>query len=144
MKIKTINAFETYAVRHPVLRPGRPLEDCKFEGDDLKTTFHLGLFLKNTIVGVVTFMNTNNPVFKNSNQFQLRGMAVLEAYQGLRLGQKLIANGETCVHKKEGTLIWLNARAIAVPFYKKNGFEVIGSPFNIPKIGMHYTMFKSL
>ena len=31
--IRQISGKETWSVRHPVLRKGRPLEDCHFEGD---------------------------------------------------------------------------------------------------------------
>ncbi len=39
--IREISSQETFKVRHPVLRQGRPLEDCAFTDDDLETTIHL-------------------------------------------------------------------------------------------------------
>ncbi|MGJ5642356.1 GNAT family N-acetyltransferase [Formosa sp. S-31] len=140
--IKTIDAKDTYSVRHPVLRPGRPIEDCAFEGDDLQTTFHLGLYFKDELAGVVTFLETNNRDLKVPKQFQLRGMAVLKSYRGLNFGKQLVTQGELLVKAKEGSLIWLNAREIAVPFYKKMGYTVFGVPFDIPIIGPHYSMCK--
>ena len=38
--IKNISANETFLVRHPVLRAGKPIENCKFDGDELETTQH--------------------------------------------------------------------------------------------------------
>lgn len=36
--IKKIAAAETYSVRLPVLRKGKPIESCRFDGDDLETS----------------------------------------------------------------------------------------------------------
>jgi predicted GNAT family N-acyltransferase len=40
--------------------------------------------------------------------------------------------------------LWCNAREKAVKFYQNNGFEIIGEPFEIEKVGTHYVMFKKL
>ena len=44
IQIKEIPSKETYSVRQPVLRKGKPIESCIFEGDDLATTHHFGLY----------------------------------------------------------------------------------------------------
>ncbi|WP_231632404.1 GNAT family N-acetyltransferase [Mangrovimonas sp. TPBH4] len=142
--IKIITAQETHAVRHPVLRSGRPIEDCIFDKDELDTTFHLGLFHKNKLSGVVTYLKNGSPLLSNTSQYQLRGMAVLEDLQGHNLGTALTKHGETILRNLKADAVWCNAREIAVPFYKKNGFEIIGEPFHIPKIGLHFTMYKLL
>ena len=49
IEIKKITAFETIIVRHPVLRPGRPIESCHFDGDELLTTSHFGLYFENQL-----------------------------------------------------------------------------------------------
>jgi GNAT superfamily N-acetyltransferase len=144
IEIKEISSIETYSVRHPVLREGRPIEDCKFEGDDLESTFHLGLFYENILVGVASFMKNNLDLFLDEHQYQLRGMAVLKAYQGKQLGDALFKYGETLLVSKNVTLTWFNAREIAVNFYKRNGCHIIGQPFEIKDIGTHYVMFKKI
>ena len=84
--IKEIQSSETYLVRQEVLRKGKPLETCHFEGDDEKTTKHFGIELNEKIIGIVSVYQVNSQLFFNENQFQIRGMAVLEAHQ-----QKLLA-----------------------------------------------------
>jgi hypothetical protein len=51
--IKKIAAIETYSVRLPVLRKGKPIESCHFDGDDLETTLHFGLYLGQKLVGII-------------------------------------------------------------------------------------------
>lgn len=80
LTIEKIPSAETYAIRHPVLREGRPIEDCVFDNDDEPETFHLGMYILNELLGVATYIKKDYPELKG-NQYQLRGMAVLKPYQ---------------------------------------------------------------
>ncbi|MGJ8683405.1 MAG: GNAT family N-acetyltransferase [Nonlabens sp.] len=150
LSIHRISGIETYPVRHPVLRAGRPLADCYFNGDDLETTFHFGLFLNNEVVAVATFLRNQDSGItfieseKKDSIYQLRGMAVLKELQGKQLGKKLLNHAEHFLQEKEVTTLWFNARILAVPFYEKLGYKKVGTPFEIEPIGTHYKMFKSL
>lgn len=143
IQIKEILATETYAVRSAVLRKGKPLESCVFPGDELSTTKHFGLFTDN-LVGVISLFENKNPKFHDSLQMQIRGMAILEDYQGLNLGAKLITECENKLQSGNNTLIWFNAREKAVGFYKKLGYKTIGNGFDIQDIGLHFIMHKNL
>lgn len=143
ISIKKITALETYSVRQPVLRKGRSIDSCRFDGDDLSTTFHLGIFSDNKLAGIATFLENTNKLFTEKKQFQLRGMAILKEYQKKGLGELLLKEGEAIILKKNGDRLWFNARELAVSFYKKNGFNIFGSAFNIPEIGLHYKMTKT-
>jgi len=140
--IRQISSHETYPVRHPVLRTGKALEACVFEGDDDVTTVHFGLFEDETLCGVVSVFKNDSTLFFDENQLQLRGMAVLETRRGKGYGEKLLRHAETFASEKRATLLWFNARIVAVPFYEKCGYKKIGDGFNIGDIGMHYVMFK--
>lgn len=142
--IKIINSLDTHIVRHPVLRKGKPIESCIFSGDDLDTTIHLGLFLNKKLIGVCTFLKSNLNLLSASSQFQLRGMAILENFQGNGFGNIILNYGEAFLKKKNTKIIWCNARKVAANFYKKNGYQTIGDPFNIESIGLHYIMYKTL
>jgi len=141
--IREITITEAFSVRHPVLRPGQPLETCHFENDDLKSTKHFGFFERDNLIGIISVFKKNNAFFKE-NQFQIRGMAVLTDYQKKGIGAKLIRFAEHYIQKQKGDLIWLNARIIAVGFYEKLGYQIIGNPFEIAEIGTHYVMLKNI
>lgn len=142
--IKTITPKETYLVRHPVLRPGRPIETCVFDGDDLETTFHLGIYNDKKLIGVCSFFKSNQPLINKNYQYQLRGMAILSDYQKLGLGKLILTHGESMLKQQKIETIWCNAREKATVFYKKNNYSIIGDAFNIEGIGLHYVMFKTL
>ncbi|WP_452221707.1 GNAT family N-acetyltransferase [Lacinutrix salivirga] len=144
VSIQLIASKQTHSVRHPVLRAGKPIEDCVFDGDDLASTFHLGLFLNKKLIGVATFVKQNSPLFYQKNQYRLRGMAVLKEHQGQHFGKQLIKAGALELKKRKIELLWFNARIGALKFYKNNGFTAIGNAFEIENIGTHYVMYKVL
>lgn len=142
--IKQIPSQETFAIRLPVLRPGKPTESCIFEGDDLPTTVHFGIYDGENIVGIVSVFEEKTPLLIQQKQFQLRGMAILDSYQKKGLGEHLVKAAEEYITNKKGEAIWFNAREIAVGFYNKMGYEIIGEPFTISDIGIHYVMYRLL
>lgn len=142
--IKHISSKEAYTVRHPVLRAAKPLESCIFEGDDFDSTFHLGIYINKNLVGVCSFFKNNHKLLTETAQYQLRGMAVLDAYQGLGLGATILTHGELLLKEQNIQIIWCNAREKAGEFYKKIGYNIIGKPFDIKNIGLHFIMCKVL
>ena len=60
MEIKKISSVETYPIRHEVLRKGKPIETCKFKGDDDENTIHFGLFLEDKLVGIISIFKEKN------------------------------------------------------------------------------------
>jgi GNAT superfamily N-acetyltransferase len=139
-----------------VLREGASFDQCQFPGDELATTLHLGAFSKGTKnpVGIVTFMPSEIPFpfheFFSGEQidslsiFQLRGMAVHPHFQNKKIGQKLVQQVLFQLQKQGASLIWCNARKLAVPFYLREGFTVMGNEFMIETVGPHFFMQRSL
>jgi len=140
--IKQISSQETFAVRQPVLRPGKAIETCIFEGDDLLATVHFGIYDNKALAGVISVFKANHNFFTEESQHQIRGMAVLHNFQKMGLGEKLVRHAEEYIIKQHGTRIWFNAREIAVGFYERMGYTIIGEPFDIGDIGRHYVMHK--
>lgn len=144
IQLRKIQAQDCIPLRHMVLRVNHSIEACIFLGDELKSTFHLGAFLNNNLIGIVSLMNNYNSTFKQNQQYQLRGMAIHPNYHSKGVGKKLLQFSLDNLTKINANLCWCNAREKAVEFYKKNGFQVKGSKFSIPEIGAHYLMFKQL
>jgi len=142
--IKEITALETFIIRQPILRQGKPPEACAFEGDDLETTHHFGLFENSNLTGIISLFLKTNPIFAENLQAQIRGMAILEAHQKKGFGEALVKYCEDYCVSNQFDLIWFNARATAIGFYKKMRYEINGNPFDIPEIGEHYLMYKKL
>ena len=144
MEIKKINSIDTYPVRHEVLRKGKPIETCQFKGDDDENTVHFGLYQKEQLIGIISIFKEKNELFSEINQFQIRGMAVLEEFQGKGFGAELVKEAENHCINLNANLIWFNARENAVPFYKKLDYIIIGDSFLIPDVGIHFAMYKKI
>lgn len=140
--IQKITAVETHALRLEILRVDIPLP-FTFESDEDSSTFHLGTYSGVELVGVSSFMKSDANLFKEP-QYQLRGMATKTSHQGRGVGKKMLQEAEEKILKLGVSILWCNAREEAVLFYKKQGFKIIGIPFEIKYIGTHFTMFKSL
>ena len=102
------------------------------------------MYHETKLVGVCSFFKNNHEIISETPQYQLRGMAILKTYQGKGLGQIILDYGETITKKKHTQLVWCNAREVAINFYKKCGYKIIGNSFNIKNIGLHYVMYKKL
>lgn len=142
--VKQIPSQKTFPVRQPVLRPGKPLESCVFDGDDDEATIHFGLYENGELAGVASLFKVKNVAFAEENQYQLRGMAVLANHQKKGFGEKLLKAAEDYAMSRNAGLLWFNAREIAVGFYERAGYQKKGGPFTIADIGPHFVMYKNL
>ena len=142
--IKKISAEKTHAIRHPMLRQGRPIEDCVFDGDKDPKTIHLGAFIENKLVGVLSAYQKSTSAFEVKESYQIRGVAVLTTAHRKGIGRALMANIEHRLKQRKIDLIWLNARITAVDFYTTLAYQQKGKAFEIEGIGTHYCFYKIL
>lgn len=140
ISIKKITAEDTYPIRLEVLRKNIALP-YKFNGDFDSDTFHLGAFDNDKLISVSSFMKVDNPQFVGK-QYQLRGMATLNEYQGTGSGKLMMQKSFEMLKELNIQYLWCNARVVAVNFYKNQGFNTVGEMFEIPLVGPHFVMMK--
>jgi|TARA_R110000782_G_C14819291_1_gene413970 [ribosomal protein S5]-alanine N-acetyltransferase len=133
----------TYPLRLSVLwQHKNSLEECKLDIDDLPTTFHVGAFKNGEIVSIGTFLQQENEKFEATNQYRLRAMASSSKVRGENFGKLLIEFAIKELKNRKADLLWCDARKVALGFYEKMGFNVIGDFYEIPIIGPHKLMYK--
>lgn len=138
VQIKEILAEQTYALRHPLLRQGQPYESCRLDQDNHPQTLHLGAYVSHRLVGILSAMPNRCPEFINQNAIQLRGIAVDPEFQRNKIASQLIQSILLRIQANKSVhCVWLNSRVKANALYLSNGFEVLGTPFEIIPIGMH-------
>lgn len=144
MNIKEISSAETLALRGEVLRPGRDISACKFDGDHAPDTRHFGVVdTQNNIVGIVSVYRNSNPAISTGDiSYQIRAMAITPACRGQGLGNLLLSAAENYAKLCGARLIWANARSSAIGFYTKAGFRVGSEEFMIDGVGPHYLVAK--
>ena len=143
-QVRQISAHDTLDVRHAVLRQGKPLSSCVFEGDNLASTVHFGAFENNKLLGVASVFWHDTALGDVHPKTQIRGMAVLLEAQNLGLGRLLMESIEMHLRQRNDTFVWFNARVGAIAFYEKMGYVEIGSIFDVQDIGPHILMYKYL
>lgn len=140
MIVREIESSDTLSIRNQILRPGRPVTDCVFPGDEEDQNFHLGAFVDGKLVSIASFYLENHEKFDAKVQYRLRGMATLEDYRHKGYSASLIQTGLPIIKSNQGSLIWCNARTSAIGFYEKIGFEKVSKEFHIQDVGPHVLM----
>jgi GNAT superfamily N-acetyltransferase len=117
--VRPIAAADTHPLRHSVLRDNSPTALLVFDGDDEPTTFHLGAFHGDELVGIATFLERpccDTPDAKRA--VQLRGMAVSPTLQSGGVGTVLLHAAIARLRDDGVDVLWADARDSALGFYR--------------------------
>ncbi|MDM5187154.1 GNAT family N-acetyltransferase [Bacillus sp. DX4.1] len=144
IEIQLIDASQTYKLRKTILRPKQSIEDCKYSSDYEKNSFHLGAFLHNELISIASFSHESHPSLQGDHHYRLRGMATVPAFQKQCVGSSLIHSAEEILQKCQAQILWCNARITVTDYYSRLGFQGYGEIFDLPPIGPHKVMYKSL
>jgi len=145
-RILPIAAAETRPLRQSVLRPQQKAEELVYPGDDDPRSRHLGAFVDDRLVGIASLYVEPMPdvTDASASDWRLRGMATLPEARGTGLGGALLEACLEHIRSMGGTRLWCNARVPASGFYVRYGFLVHGDAFELPGIGPHYLMSRSI
>ena len=145
LQIKEILAKHTYKLRHTLLRKGQPYESCKLESDNHIDSIHLGAFVSNQLVGILSALPNKCPNYNSRKAMHLRAMAVHPDFQRKKIATHLIRDIlKQLKDRKSIEIVWLNARVKANDLYLGCGFTPLDSPFEINPIGIHQRFIKSV
>jgi len=142
--IRLIKPHETYGLRHSILRPMQPIEACRYEGDFSANAFHLGGFIENHTVCILSGYEEAHGMFLGKKHFRLRAMATAPHLRRQGWASALLKRAEEEVRARGGDFIWFNAREVAFPFYESMGYSFLSEMFEIDPIGPHKIMGKHL
>jgi N-acetylglutamate synthase-like GNAT family acetyltransferase len=133
MEIKTIEASETWAIRHEVMWPEHPIEFVQLEEDNLG--LHYGVFDDGKLISIVS-------CFITEDEMQFRKLATLQAYQGKGIASELLRYIFQIAKEKQLRKIWCNARINKKSFYEK--FGMIDTYKIFAKSGKKFTIMEIL
>ncbi len=144
IEIRPISSQETHPLRLRILRNNNPEANLNYPGDDDPETFHLGAIHNGTVVGIASIYLQPMASRPDKRGWRLRGMATAESHRRTGLGKALLEGCFDHIRQHNGDLIWCNGRTSAFAFYEPMGFETEGEEFDMPNIGPHYIMWRSL
>jgi GNAT superfamily N-acetyltransferase len=71
-------------------------------------------------------------------------MATRADRQGRGLGTIALDAALAGAARRGGSVVWCNARLRAIPFYRRAGFAVVSDEFDVPGIGPHRVLARTL
>ncbi len=127
-------------LRARVLRTGRPPETARIEGDAHDQTIHVGAFSdEGRLLGVASLFE----IAGDSGALQLRAMAVEPDIRKGGVGAAVVRWCEDYAMGRDRNL-WCQARVVALGFYARLGWVAEGDEFDVPLVGPHYVMRRTL
>jgi len=114
MEIKSIEASQTWQIRHEVMWPDQPLEFVQLEEDNLG--LHFGVFDQEKLISIVS-------CFVVDDEMQFRKLATLEEFQGKGSASRLLHYILKLAKEKNLKKVWCNARTNKKSFYEKFGMK---------------------
>ncbi len=144
IQLRPATLDEILSLRHAELRAGLPLEAARFDGDGEAATRHFGAFLPPTgePIGCVSCMR--RPL-DAADAWQVRGMATRADLAGRGIGRALLAFALGRLRAEDGPAItWCNARVTALGFWLHTGWTIASDVFDIPGVGPHRVMRRTL
>lgn len=142
--VKKITAEDCYLIRQKVLWQHKELSDCGIDIDQEEGAFHLGAYLEGKLLSIASFFVQKNNKLPDKPQYRLRAMASMPEAQNKGCARALLAFAFKELDERKQSLLWCDAREVAIGFYEKLGFQKIGQPYEIPIIGTHYLMVKPI
>lgn len=127
-----------YDLRYRILREpwGKERGSERNEGDAEAT--HIALWEDSTLIGVARLDLVEKQLC------QARFVAVENNFQGKGYGKQIMAALEEEAIKLGYQKITLHAREIALPFYQKLGYTLVGPSYKLFDQIQHFEMFKQL
>lgn len=151
MEIRRISAGKTIDIRHLTLRAGRPRETAYLADDNEPEAFHLGAFIDGVHAGVASFYHQQNDIVlahlagtDPAELFRLRQMGTLPEFRGRGCGRALLDTAYPLLRAAGGSVLWCDARVVALRFYQANGFVILGDEYSVPNVGPHFLMWRRI
>ncbi len=140
--IELVQHLDVMPLRMAVLRPGQPYDASRYVGEE--TGINVAARLGGVVVGCATFIPAP---FAGAGEegapddadppegalglvaWRLRGMATAPQLRGRGIGSDVLVAGLAAAASAGAGLVWCNARTRALEFYRRHGFETVGSEF---------------
>jgi GNAT superfamily N-acetyltransferase len=121
ISIQLIEPAHTYALRHAVLWPDKPLAYVQLSEDAVGQ--HYGAFVAGALVAVISLFVGADGVAR------FRKFATDPAWQGRRIGTALLRHVIEVARAQGASALWCDARQNTLPFYQHFGLAPEGEVF---------------
>ena len=131
-------------IRAELLRPGQAPDELVYNGDEAPGTLHAAVFDGGRAIAGASVMREPFPPHPAPGDWRIRGMATRPHARGRGAGWSLLALCIDHARQARATVVWCSARVPARGFYERAGLVAVGDVFEVPRIGPHVLMWRSL
>ncbi len=155
--VELVDAQVVRPLRRAVLRPHQPVENSEYPADDDPRSAHGAVRLAphdhagrgdaaGTDLVAVGSVLPEPPPWEpaRADGWRVRGMATHDQARRRGFGGAILDALLTHVARHGGGLVWCNARIPAQGLYARAGFAPRGEVFDIPGIGPHIHMWRTV
>ncbi len=122
--LQRVSAETVIPLRAAILRPGQPLDDSRYWGDDDPHSLHLAWLVDGQVVGTATVIHQPPPHRDDPGYWRLRGVTLLPAQRGQGTGARLVRAALGYAALQRASHLWFVANPPAIPFYEHLGFTI--------------------
>jgi len=119
-------------------------KDCNIDIDNREDAIHIGVYRDEKLISIGSLFEMSNKKLSSKRQYRLRAMATHPNYREQNAGKILVEYAVKIIQEKKYDILWCDAREVALGFYSKLGFQVVGDWYEVPNVGKHKTMFFEL
>ena len=128
--MREVEAGATHDLRRRVLRSHLPDAGVEYPEDHLAGSVHLAVEDDDaTLVAIATTFPEPTPHRPGARATRLRGMAVEPSSQGRGVGAFLLDAVVARARRDGYEVMWANGRDVALGFYRRHGWKVVGDGF---------------
>ena len=144
-KFSRITQEETWPLRAAVLWPEKePGPSCRIPTDDLPETVHFGVQSDGEWVSIGSFIPETHPELPASVHYRLRAMATHKSHRQRGVGRMLIEGAISALSEKNCSVVWADARHVALGFYARLDWDVMGPTYDVPLRGPHRLVWRRI
>ena len=135
--MRKVSLAETRPLRQAVLRPHQTVDEM--ETDEPAGAFAAGAFDGDVLIAVGLAGEDGEP-----GAWRVRGMATAPDARRKGAGTAVLDALVAHAIANGATRVWCNARTPARSLYERAGFRVVSEEFEIPEIGPHFVMERTI
>jgi len=141
--VRIIAPEETWSIRAGILWPEKHAgPECALDGDGDPSTFHLGAIYRGDVVSIGTFMKADQPDYPGVLAYRLRAMGTITSHQGKGCGAAVIEKALEVLSGRGVERVWCDARHVALGFYARQNWDIVGPTYEVPLRGPHRRAFR--